>query len=116
MSATATAEPIERNRTTGHLDFVDSTPNVGVLRTCPATPEELTEEERACLLAKSKNYDEFTDNAIAYGKLTGDFTIDRHILPQPTLEEIWADVRRLEAEHPERLLSLEQIAALAGRV
>jgi len=86
----------------------------GVMEVIAVTPEELTEEERARLLAKSKNYDEFTDNAIAYGKLTGDFTIDRHILPQPTVAEIAAEVLRMQAEHPERLMTREQFDALRG--
>ncbi len=68
---------------------------------------------RERLLAESKDYDDFTDKAIAYGKLTGDFTIDRHILPQPTGAEIDAEVLRLQAEYPERLMTREQLDALS---
>jgi len=34
---------------------------------------------------------------------TGDFTRERHEGPQRTMEERCADIRRLQAEHPERL-------------
>jgi len=70
-----------------------------------AHPDKLTQEERDRLWAESKDDDDFTDKAIAFGKLTGDFTIDRHILPQPTLDEIYAGAARIEAEHPERFLT-----------
>jgi len=117
MSTTATAEPIARNSVMGHIEFSNRTPDVETSRTRPANPEELTEEERARLWAKSKNYDEFTDNAIAYGKLTGDFTIDRHILPQPSLEEIFAGAARIVAEHPERTyLSRKELDALRSPI
>jgi hypothetical protein len=67
----------------------------------PQTPELLA-EERTRLWAESKNYEDFTGKAIAYGKLTGDFTIDRHILPEPSFEDIRAQIDRNRALHPER--------------
>jgi len=113
MSATATAEPIARNSAVGHIDFINNKADVGMSRPRQANPEELTAEERARLWAKSKNYDEFTDNAIAYGKLTGDFTIDRHILPPLTRAEIQEGIARIVAEHPERTyLSRKELDAL----
>jgi len=102
MSATATAEPIARNSAVRHIDFADGKPDVGILRTRPAYPEELTEEERARLWVASKDDDDFTAKAITYGKLTGDFAIDRHILPQHTGAEIDAAILRIQEEHPER--------------
>ncbi|MDR2692793.1 MAG: hypothetical protein LBB74_01065 [Chitinispirillales bacterium] len=98
MSATATAEP----KAHGHIDFADNKTDAGMPRTRATTPENLTDAERERLWAASKDYDEFTDKAIAYGKLTGDFTIDRHIMPQRTHDEIIADILRIQAEHPER--------------
>ncbi|MDR2693763.1 MAG: hypothetical protein LBB74_06060 [Chitinispirillales bacterium] len=97
MSATAIAEPIARKSAAGHIDFA----NAGIPRTRPAHPETLTDAERARLWAESKDDDDFTDKAIAFGKLTGDFTIDRHILPEPTIDEIWEGIDRIQAAHPE---------------
>jgi len=100
MSATATAEPIARKGVKGRIDFIDNTPGVGAR---PAkAPDTLTDEERACLLAESKDYEDLKAKAIAYGKLTGDFTIDRHIYPKRTGAEIDAEILRVQAEHPER--------------
>jgi len=101
MSATATAEPIARKSAAGYVDFTDYETDDGITRTRTASPETLTNEERKRLLAESKDYDDFTDKAIAFGKLTGDFTIDRHILPEPTLDEIWEGIERIQAAHPE---------------
>jgi len=100
MSATATAEPIARKGAMGRIDFIDSTPDIGARPT--KTPDTLTDEERARLLAESKNYEDLKAKAIAYGKLTGDFTIDRHIWSKRTGAEIDAEILRIQAEHPER--------------
>ncbi|GBU21556.1 hypothetical protein R80B4_01452 [Fibrobacteres bacterium R8-0-B4] len=104
MSATAIAEPIARKSAAGRVDTIDGKPDVGTSRARPAQPETLTDEERKRLWAASKDYDEFTGKAVAYGKLTGDFTIDRHIIPQRTHDEIVADIMRIQAEQPERFL------------
>ncbi len=113
MSATAAAEPIARNTAMGRIDFINNTPGNAFSRTRPATPDTLTEEERARLLAESKDYEEFTAKAIAYGKLTDDFAIDRHILPQLTRAEIKEGIARIMAEHPERTyLSRKELDAL----
>jgi hypothetical protein len=101
---TATAEPIARKSAGGHIDFADT----GISRTRPAHPETLTDAERDSLWAASKDYEDFTDKAIAFGKLTGDFAIDRHILPQPTIEEIRAGIERIVAENPGRFITIEE--------
>jgi hypothetical protein len=114
MSATAIAEPIARKNAAGLTDFTICRTDAGIPRTQAATPESLTAKERKRLWAASKDYDEFTDKAIAFGKLTGDFTIDRHILPEPTWEEIQARIDRHRAAHPERLtIKPEQVKNLA---
>jgi len=33
----------------------------------------------------------------------GDFTKERHERPERSEDEVWADIMRLQAEHPERL-------------
>jgi len=86
------------------------------METIAVTLEELTDEERDRLWAESKDDDDFAEKAIAYGKLTGYLEIDRYIWPKSTVAEIAAEVMRIQAEHPERYLSREQIAAMAGRV
>jgi hypothetical protein len=96
MSATAIAEPIVRKNAVGLANVTTDIP-----RTRRAQPERLTPEERDRLWAASKDYDDFTEKAIAGGKLVGDFTIDRHILPEPTIDEIWEGIDRIQAAHPE---------------
>jgi hypothetical protein len=104
MSATATAKPIARKSAAGLANFTIGKTAADIPRTRPAPPEKLTDAERARLWAESKDDDDFTEKAIAYGKLTGDFTIDRHIyiLPYLTGAEIDAEILRIQAEHPER--------------
>ncbi len=116
MSATAIAEATARKSATGRMDIVGGKPDAGTPHTQPAQLEKLTDEERARLWAESKDDDDFTAKAIAYGKLTGDFTIDRHIWPQPTGEEIIAGILRIQAEHPERFSSREELDALRAGV
>jgi hypothetical protein len=101
----AIAEPTAHKCATGHIDF----PNAGIPRTQPVRPERLTDAERARLWAESKDDDDFTDKAIAFGKLTGELAIDRYILPEPTWEEIWEGIDRIVAENPERYKTPEQI-------
>jgi len=86
----------------GHINISNHTPDVGISQARPTPPAKLTDEERACLLAESKDYEDLKAKAIAYGKLTGDFTIDRHIYPKRTGAEIDAEILRVQAEHPER--------------
>ncbi|GBU22457.1 hypothetical protein R80B4_02366 [Fibrobacteres bacterium R8-0-B4] len=115
MSATATAEATARKSAAGRIDIVGNQTDAGTPHTRPAQLETLTDEERARLWAESKDDDDFTAKAIAYGKLTGDYTIDRHIRPQRTGAEIDADIMRLQAANPERGLTSEQIRAKYGR-
>jgi diadenosine tetraphosphate (Ap4A) HIT family hydrolase len=101
MSATAIAEPIARKGTAGYINFIGNKTDTGIPHTPSVRLERLTDEEVSRMAAESKDYEDFMDKAIAIGKLTGDFTVDRHILPEPTLDEIWKGIDRIQAEHPE---------------
>jgi hypothetical protein len=105
MSATAIAEPIARKSAAGLTDV----PDAGIPRTRPATPEMLTDAERERLWAESKDDDEFTEKAIAFGKLTGELAIDRYILPQPTRSELREAMERIATENPGRYKTPEQV-------
>jgi hypothetical protein len=109
MSATAIAKPIARKSAAERTGITANNTVAGIPRTQAVIPERLTPKERKRLWAESKDDDDFTERAIAFGKLTGDFTIDRHILPQMTGAEIDAEATRLEAEHPELYKTPEQV-------
>jgi hypothetical protein len=104
MNATATAEPIARKGATGHIDLTGA----GIPPTRPAQPERLTDAEKDRLWAESKNYEDFTDKAIAGGKLTGYLDIDRYIRPQPTRAELREAMERIAAENPGRFITAEE--------
>jgi hypothetical protein len=105
MSATAIAKPIAH----GLTEFTIGKTDAGISCARPTSPEKLTDAERERLWAASKDDDDFTEKAIAFGKLTGDFTIDRHILPEPTHEELWECMKRIVAEKPGHYKTPEQV-------
>ncbi|GBU21495.1 hypothetical protein R80B4_01388 [Fibrobacteres bacterium R8-0-B4] len=51
-----------------------------------------------------QEYAEYTRKAIAKGELTGDFYIDRHIMPQLSGPELDAELFRMQAENPGRFI------------